>query len=263
MYAKLFTQIFDSSIADNWKHRHVFEDLLKLSDQTGIVDMTLTAIAARTRLPLEMVIDGVAALCEPDPASRTKELEGRRLIPIDPVRGWGWRIVNYGKYRSIKTEFDRREYMRGYMRKKRAVKQIVKPMLDSKLTPANQTLTPPSASAFTSESVSDPSFRVRGAGERGFPGTIDSAVLQCSLLAIPREFVMHCFDKADSRGGLDARKIEIDNFPAHVRTEWKYEQDRIGREKSNGGTTADKHDRKEHLTAPRLCTKKPIYQPSV
>ena len=40
MFAKVFTQIFDSSIAENYEVRHVFEDMLKLADREGAVDMT-------------------------------------------------------------------------------------------------------------------------------------------------------------------------------------------------------------------------------
>jgi hypothetical protein len=41
MFAKIFTQIFDSSIAEDYQTRHVFEDLLKLCDINGVVDITL------------------------------------------------------------------------------------------------------------------------------------------------------------------------------------------------------------------------------
>jgi len=73
-------------------------------------------------------------------------------------------------------------------------------------------------------SVKEPSGD--GAAVREFPTTIDDAIEQCGMVAIPKEFVMHCFDKGFSRGGLDSRQIPIVNFPAHVRTEWKYEQER-------------------------------------
>lgn len=124
MFAKVFCQIFDSSIADNWKHRHVFQDLLILADRYGIVDMTPEAICARTRLPREMVDEAIAALSSPDPRSRSREEEGRRIVPIDPERPWGWRIVNYLKYREMRTEFDRTGYMRDYMRNYRQLNSV-------------------------------------------------------------------------------------------------------------------------------------------
>jgi hypothetical protein len=44
--------------------------------------------------------------------------------------------------------------------------------------------------------------------------------------------VTHFFSKADSRGGKDAKGIEIDRFSSYVLTEWKYEQDRKHRQKA-------------------------------
>jgi hypothetical protein len=128
VYAKIFRQIFDSSIAENYEVRHVFEDLLKLAEIDGCVDMTLEAIARRTNVPLDKVRVGIDELCKPDPKSRSKEHEGRRLIPIDARRGWGWRIVNYEKYRAIQDEETRRatwrESKRNYRAKKRAKKKL-------------------------------------------------------------------------------------------------------------------------------------------
>jgi hypothetical protein len=146
VYAKVFTQIFDSTLADNWKHRHVFEDLLKLCDRYGIVDMTEKAIANRTRMPLKLIREALAALSSPDDRSRTKELEGRRIVLIDPARSWGWQIVNHQKYRDIKNEFDRTAYMRDYMRQRRSVK----PKLDSSLTHTNTVKLSASVSASAS-----------------------------------------------------------------------------------------------------------------
>lgn len=109
MFAKVFSQIFDSSLAEDYQVRLVFEDFLKLSDINGVVDMTLEAISRRTNVPLEIVRRGVELLEEPDPKSRTKDCEGRRLIRLDEHRDWGWIIVNYGYYRSLASEDQRRE----------------------------------------------------------------------------------------------------------------------------------------------------------
>ena len=57
MYVKVFSQIFDSSIASDYRLRHFFMDMLVLSESDGVVDMTQEAIAARTRMPLAEVVD--------------------------------------------------------------------------------------------------------------------------------------------------------------------------------------------------------------
>lgn len=122
MFAKIFKQIFDSSIAENYRHRHVFMDLLVLADAEGVLDMTVEAIARRTNVPLEQVREAISALSSPDPQSRTGTDDGRRLLALDPGRAWGWRIVNYQEYRRIRDEEARREYFRTYRKDERAAK---------------------------------------------------------------------------------------------------------------------------------------------
>jgi hypothetical protein len=108
MYAKVFSQIFDSSIADDFRLRHFFMDLLVLADPNGCVDMTLTAIAARTRIPLDDVTKMIAKLEQPDPESRTPDADGRRIERLDEHRTWGWHVINYGRFREIASEEQRR-----------------------------------------------------------------------------------------------------------------------------------------------------------
>jgi hypothetical protein len=123
MYAKLFLQIFDSSIAEDYQVRLVFEDMLVLAEMDGCVDMTPEAIARRTNVPLEIVKRGITELSKPDRRSRSKAHEGRRLMPIDPERDWGWRIVNYQKYREIQNEEARRSTWRKSKAKARATRR--------------------------------------------------------------------------------------------------------------------------------------------
>ena len=79
MFAKIFTQIFDSSIAEDYQTRHVFEDLLKLCDINGVVDMTPEAIARRTKVPFEIVTRGIAELEKPVPQVEIQSTEARGL----------------------------------------------------------------------------------------------------------------------------------------------------------------------------------------
>jgi hypothetical protein len=122
MYAKIFTQIFDSSIAENYEVRHVFEDLLKLADRDGVIDMTMEAIQRRTNAPMEKVKFGIEMLLLPDVKSRSREHDGRRLIPLDSHRDWGWIVVNYAHYRALQDEETRRMYFRDAKRRERARK---------------------------------------------------------------------------------------------------------------------------------------------
>lgn len=104
MFAKIFSSIYDSSIAEDWQTRIVFQDMLVLADKDGILDMTPTSIARRTNIPLRMVQDAIPKLEAPDPLSRTPDHDGRRIVRLDAHREWGWRIVNYIKYRESATK---------------------------------------------------------------------------------------------------------------------------------------------------------------
>lgn len=122
MYARVFIQILDSSLADDWQVRHVFEDLLKLCNIDGVVDMTLQAIARRTNVPLEIVTKGIEVLESPDPNSRDQEHQGRRIIRLDDHRDWGWRVLNWHKYEAIRVQNDMRAFNSARMANYRAKK---------------------------------------------------------------------------------------------------------------------------------------------
>ena len=150
MFAKVFGQIFDSSIAEDYNCRRMFMDLLVLADQTGAVDMTYEAISRRTNVPVEEVVKYVKELCQPDQKSRSKLEEGKRLIPLDSNRDWGWKIVNYVHYRKIRDEAARREYFRDKQREHRKkVKKAVKDAVLTELNESGQVLTSASASSCT------------------------------------------------------------------------------------------------------------------
>jgi hypothetical protein len=91
--------------------------------------MTPEAIAARCGYPLEIVVRGIAELEKPDPRSRTPDEDGRRIIPLEAERNWGWKITNYEKYEKIRSAEERREYFRLKKQEQRAkVKELSTPV---------------------------------------------------------------------------------------------------------------------------------------
>jgi hypothetical protein len=62
------------------------------------------------------IAHAIGALCAPDPDSRGKEHDGRRLVHQD---GFLYLVSRYEHYRSLRSEDDRTAYMRDYMRKRR------------------------------------------------------------------------------------------------------------------------------------------------
>jgi hypothetical protein len=131
MFAKVFRQIFESSIAEDYTVRHVFMDLIVLADLDGVIDKTHEAIARLTNVPLEHVQRAIHELESPDPKSRSDTEEGRRLMRLDDHRDWGWQIVNYEVYRNIRDEEARRAYFRERKRIERERKRLSNGVLDS------------------------------------------------------------------------------------------------------------------------------------
>jgi hypothetical protein len=86
----------------------VFTNLLAFCDRDGFVDKHPRAIAEEVGLTVEQVRVALDNLESPDPESRTPDEDGRRIVRTDEHRTWGWRIVNYEKYRAIRNEEDRR-----------------------------------------------------------------------------------------------------------------------------------------------------------
>lgn len=108
LYARIFTKILDSSLAEDWQTRVVFQDLLLLAED-GIVDMTHSAISRRTNVPLEIVTASIQKLESVDARSRDPQDDGRRIKRLDDHRDWGWQIVNWEKYEGIRTLADQRQ----------------------------------------------------------------------------------------------------------------------------------------------------------
>jgi hypothetical protein len=128
MYARVNLQILDSTIAEDWQVRHVFEDLFKLVDyKTGIVDMTPASIARRLNIPIEVINHGIEKLSQPDPYSRSQVEDGRRIVLLDSHRNWGWRIVNYLEYLKQRNMDAKREADRERMRRRRDESQTLIP----------------------------------------------------------------------------------------------------------------------------------------
>ena len=48
MYGKIFEQIYDSSVCEDWQAMITFQQLIVLADADGVVDMTAKSISRRT-----------------------------------------------------------------------------------------------------------------------------------------------------------------------------------------------------------------------
>ena len=89
--------------------------MLAIADAFGNVFAAIPGLASVANVSIESTEKAVANLLAPDPYSRTKDFEGRRVEEIDG----GWHILNYGKYRKMMDEEERREYKAKWAREKR------------------------------------------------------------------------------------------------------------------------------------------------
>ena len=120
MYAKLFGRIAQSSLMEeDVEVRYCFMMLLAIADSTGDVIGTDIALARTVNLPLDTFRSCVAELMEPDKDSNSQVFEGRRIVLSE--NGRGYHVVNYVTYRQIKTNDEKRAYMREYMQRRRKV----------------------------------------------------------------------------------------------------------------------------------------------
>ena len=128
-YTKLFQSILASTIwsADD-KTRLVWITLMAMADQNGVAEGSIPGLATFARVSLEDCERALRELEAPDPYSRTKEFEGRR---IETVEG-GWKLVNHRKYREKMNADDRREYLRRKQAERRSKRKSVNKSVNSR-----------------------------------------------------------------------------------------------------------------------------------
>jgi hypothetical protein len=128
-FTKLFSSITESTIwCEDDRTRIVWITMLAMANKNGFVFGSAPGLANRARVPVQAVRVALAKFQQPDPDSRTKDFEGRRIAEIDG----GWKLLTYDKHRSIRDEEERKEYMKNLMRQKRAAVSNVshrKPLL--------------------------------------------------------------------------------------------------------------------------------------
>ena len=130
-YTPLFSSIVTSSI---WQEdnatRLLWVTLLALADASGKIEGSIPGIANIANIPLEECKAALKKLESPDPYSRTKENEGRRIHEIDG----GWQIYNYKKFRDKAKS--RAEYYKNW-RKKNILKEKTKQTKQTKTNNIN------------------------------------------------------------------------------------------------------------------------------
>lgn len=104
-YTKLFSSIITSTIwSEDDRTRIVWITMLALADKNGEVQGSVPGLARMACVPVEDCRASLQKLMSPDPDSRTKDDEGRRIEEIDG----GWSIINFLKYRELASREETR-----------------------------------------------------------------------------------------------------------------------------------------------------------
>lgn len=121
-FTKLFSTIIHSTVWREEMHiKVVWVTMLAMADRNGRVHSSMPGLADASRVTLEQCKEALSHLLAPDPHSRTKEHEGRRIEEIDG----GWLLLNYLKYREFRDIEERRLQVRQAVQRYRQKKATV------------------------------------------------------------------------------------------------------------------------------------------
>ncbi len=126
-YTKLFSEIVMSTV---WREkdttRLVWITMLALRNMHHVVEASVPGLADCARVSIKACRVALKVLSEPDPDSRSQELEGRRIQAVDG----GWFIINGEKYRRKMSVDERREKNAIYQKNHRERKKSVSTQAD-------------------------------------------------------------------------------------------------------------------------------------
>jgi hypothetical protein len=126
-YTKLAQSLLTSTIwSEDDRTRIVWITMLALANAYGEVEASVPGLAKVAGVPVNDCEKALEKLAAPDPYSRTKDHDGRRIKPIDG----GWFILNYERYRRKWSAEDRREQDRLRQQRHRARQALSRSVTD-------------------------------------------------------------------------------------------------------------------------------------
>lgn len=135
-YTKLFNSIITSTIwTEDDQTRIVWITMLALADKNGEVQGSIPGLARLSGTPVEAVEKALGKFLSPDPHSRTKDDEGRRIEVIDG----GWALLNHAKYRAMASKDESKQA--AAIRQKRHRDKNKRNGRDAIVTDSNATVT--------------------------------------------------------------------------------------------------------------------------
>src|SRR5678809_548249 len=89
--------------------------LMLMADKNGYVHSSVPGLAAQAVVTIDDALEALELFLAPDPYSRTKEHEGRKLVEVEG----GWRLLNYEKHRDAKRDALQKKYRRDWYHKQK------------------------------------------------------------------------------------------------------------------------------------------------
>ena len=121
-YGKLFESLFTGSMVGSGPTVFaVWTYVIAHAKPPGTVEINPKILATVLGCAEADVLRAIGTLCSPDPASRSPEEDGRRLIPEGPFL---YRVPTWPKYNAIRNEIERREQNREAQRRSRASRAV-------------------------------------------------------------------------------------------------------------------------------------------
>lgn len=214
-FTKLFSSITESSVwMQGDRTRLVWIAMLAMADKHGRVWSSVPGLANRARVPVEAVERALGIFLTPDPFSRTKDFEGRRIEAIDG----GWRLLNHGKYRALRDEEDRRAKDAERQRRCRANRHGE----SVTVTPGHAIADAATEAKEREERAALPPVEL----PKGFPPTEDEAAKHAAFCGCTEDFARQVWCESAARGGRDFAGNLVVNFRAYLKG--RQERERAG-----------------------------------
>lgn len=138
-YTKLMSSIVQSTVwSESLATKVVWITMLALADRKGYVGASIPGLAKTAGVTIEECEEALRRFHSPDPYSRTKEHEGRRVSTVER----GWFILNYDRIRGMMDSETVKESKRLWWKKHRGrVAQETRTELDTTRTELDTTRT--------------------------------------------------------------------------------------------------------------------------
>jgi hypothetical protein len=122
MYGKFFSSAFTGSMLGSGSDVFaVWGYVIANAAADGLVEINPKLLAMQIGMPVEDVEKVLDLLCAPDQHSRSKKMEGRRMVKVDEFL---YEIPNYLHYRGVRNNDERRSANREAQRKSRAKQKL-------------------------------------------------------------------------------------------------------------------------------------------